>query len=78
MLTFWTSARTVGITAGFVIVGKTVVVSVKGMAVVGEVTDSVLLLPDGEAVVFPLLPIFPPQTIRQDSVLIVFGTWSQK
>jgi hypothetical protein len=44
---------------------KTVVVSVRGIAVVGvgEVTDSVLLLPDGEAVVFPLLPIFPPQTI---------------
>jgi hypothetical protein len=46
-------------------VDKTVVVSVRGIAVVGvsEVTDSVLLLPDGEAVVFPLLPIFPPQTI---------------
>jgi hypothetical protein len=67
VLTFWTSARTVGITGDFVMAGvdKTVVVSVRGIAVVGvsEVTDSVLLLPDGEAVVFPLLPIFPPQTI---------------
>ena len=59
----------VGIPVSVVVVGKGEI----------EVPWFILLLSNLEAdVTFPVPPIVPSQTIRHDSVLKDFGTWSQK